>query len=250
MTWLRRTTMLGLAATLLASCASAGSSGAVSFTPQPPPPPIVLAAIGASETVGVGATDPTRDAWPQVFFRTSVPESTVFYDFGIPGATAQQALSNEVPEALSVAPTLVVVWLNVNDIIVGVAVQSYRAQLDQLVHAMRRGGAARLLLANTPYLDRLPAYLGCRAGHPPAGITCPPDLPGTTPAALNAVVDAYNVATAQVAQSEGAVLVDLHGQGEVPDLHPQFVSSDGFHPSTEGYAAIAALFAAALKQAT
>lgn len=38
-------------------------------------------------------------------------------------------------------------------------------------------------------------------------------------------------------------------QGEVADAHPDQVSSDGFHPSTSGYAAIAALFATTLKRA-
>ena len=62
-------------------------------------------------------------------------------------------------------------------------------------------------------------------------------------------MSAYNAAIARVAGQEGAVLVDLHAQGEVPDAHPEWVSSDGFHPSTRGYAAVAAAFAAAVKQA-
>ena len=239
-----------MATMLLAACASGGRAGVAGVGPPAPQPPIVLAAIGASESVGIGATDPTRDAWPQVFFNTAVPESTVFYNFGIPGATVEDALTNELPEALSVQPTLVVVWLNVNDIIAGVSARQYQAELDQLVHQLRRGGQARLLLANTPYLDRLPAYLGCRSGNPPAGMACPPALATTSPEALNAMVDAYNGSIAQVARSEGAVLVDLHAQGEVAVAHPDWIGPDGFHPSTKGYAAIAALFASSLKQAS
>jgi acyl-CoA thioesterase I len=233
---------------LLAACASPGGGGAARVTPSAPQPQVVLAAIGASDSVGIGAVDPTRDAWPQVFYKTALPESAVFYNFGIPGATVDEALSLEVPEALSVQPTLVTVWLNVNDIIAGVGAQQYQVELEQLVHAMRRGGAARVLLANTPYLDRLPAYLGCRAGNPPAGVDCPPALATTTSTDLNAIVGAYNAAIAQVAQREGAILVDLHAQGEVADAHPDQVSSDGFHPSTSGYAAIAALFETTLKR--
>ena len=190
----------------------------------------------ASESVGIGAT--------------AMPESTVFYNFGIPGATVEEALSNELPEALSVRPTLVVVWLNVNDIIAGVSAPRYESELDQLVHQMRRGAAARVLLANTPSLDRLPAYLGCRAGNPPAGIECPPSLATTSPSDLIAIVDAYNESISRVARREGAVLVDIHGQGEVADAHPDWISPDGFHPSTKGYAAIAALFASSLNQAS
>jgi lysophospholipase L1-like esterase len=65
------------------------------------------------------------------------------------------------------------------------------------------------------------------------------------PDQLNAAVDAYNAAIARVAQREGAVVVDLHSQGEVPDQHPDWVSADGFHPDAAGYAQIAARFASA-----
>ncbi len=239
-----------LAAALLSACTTAGSGSAGPPKPSPnQPAPIVYSAVGASESVGVGAVDPTRDAWPQLLFRSALPESALFYNFGIPGATTAQALSDELPGALSVQPTLVTVWLNVNDIIDGISAEQYQGELDQLVHSLRRGGAARVLVANSPYLDRLPVYLDCRAGNPPAGVACPPALATTPPSALNAIVSAYNASAAKVAQKEGAILVDLHAQGEVPDRHPDWVSGDGFHPSTAGYAAIAGVFAAALKQA-
>jgi lysophospholipase L1-like esterase len=239
-----------LAAAVLTACSNAGAGGVASSVPSPgQESSTVYAAVGASESVGVGADNPTRDAWPQVFFKNALPESAVLYNFGIPGETVEQALVDEVPEALSVQPTLVTVWLNVNDIIDGVAVQQYQDELDQLVRLMRRGGAARVLVANTPYLDRLPAYLYCRSGNAPSGISCPPALATTPPSLLNAIVTAYNSAIAQVAAREGALLVDLHAQGEVPDLHPDWVGTDGFHPSSAGYTEIARVFASALKQA-
>jgi len=245
----RQAFMLAITALLSGCTVGSTTGGTGSTTSQAPQPAIVYAAVGASETVGVGATQPARDAWPQVFFRNALPRSSVFYDFGVPGATVASALSDQVPEALSVEPSLVTVWLNVNDLIAGISAATFEDELDQLVRALRRGGAARVLVANTPYLDRLPAYLECRAGTPPAGVDCPPALTTTSPAELNADVNAYNSAIADVAQREGAILVDLHAQGEVPDTHPSWVSGDGFHPSTNGYAAIAAVFAATLKQA-
>jgi GDSL-like lipase/acylhydrolase family protein len=129
-------------------------------------------------------------------------------------------------------------------------------EVHGLNHTYRTGGEPLTMLrnvdlelvANSPYLDRLPVYLDCRAGSSPAGVACPPALATTPPSALNAIVDAYNLAADQVAQKEGAVPVDLHAQGEVPDQHPDWVSGDGFHPSTAGYTAIAVVFASALKQ--
>jgi lysophospholipase L1-like esterase len=45
------------------------------------------------------------------------------------------------------------------------------------------------------------------------------------------------------------MLVDSRA-GRDPDMHPDWVGSDGFHPSAAGYAAITAAFAAAWKQAS
>ncbi|HXM59172.1 MAG TPA: SGNH/GDSL hydrolase family protein [Candidatus Dormibacteraeota bacterium] len=238
-----------LLALLLAACTQGGSgspaarSPGPAAVPSPTPPPVVYVAVGASETVGVGAQDPRSQAWPLVFYRTALPTTAVMYNVGIPGETTAAALTAELPAALSVQPTLATVWLNVDDLVAGVSVADYEARLGQLVHALRRGGAARVLVANTPYLDRLPLYVACQAGRPgcPFAGAVPP------PATLNAMVDAYNGAIARVAQREGATLVDLHGSGEVPDAHPDYVGADGFHPSAAGHAAIAATFAAALQ---
>ena len=112
----------------------------------------------------------------------------------------------------------------------------------------------RVLLRPLPYPapDRLAQVVTHfdRAGNPPAGIECPPSLATTSPSDLIAIVDAYNESISRVARREGAVLVDIHGQGEVADAHPDWISPDGFHPSTKGYAAIAALFASSLNQAS
>jgi len=192
-----------------------------------------------------------RSAWPQVLYTTALRRGAVFYNFGVPGATVGAALIGELPEALAVHPDLVTVWLNVNDLLRGVAVEDYEAQLRRLVHELRRGGATRVLVANTPWLDRLPAYLPCLPGGPTgAGPTCPlRGRPVPDPDALDALVDAYNAAIARVVVREGAVLVDLHAFGEVPLLHPEYVSDDGFHPSDAGHVAVAAAFAEALRRA-
>lgn len=237
--------LLCLALLLVAACSNGGPAAAPrrpAATPAPTAPPIVYAALGASETAGIGAQDPRGQAWPMVFYETALPRSAVMYSFGVPAETTQAALTGELPAALAVRPTLATVWLNVDDLVAGVSAADYETRLGDLVHALRRGGAARVLVANTPYLDRLPLYLSCRSGA--AG--CPFAGPVPAPADLDAAVDAYNAAIARVALREGATLVDLHAAGEVPDQHPDWVSADGFHPNAAGYAQIAARFAAAL----
>ena len=40
----------------------------------------------------------------------------------------------------------------------------------------------------------------------------------------------------------GATLVDLYARWQEVALHPEFLSADGFHPSSEGYQALADVF--------
>jgi acyl-CoA thioesterase I len=207
------------------------------------PPPLVYAAIGASETYGIGANDRYRQAWPQVFYNDVLPRSAVLYNFGIPGATTAEALHDEVPAALAVHPTVVTVWLNVNDLIRGVSAVDYGSQLRQLLHTLRRGGQTQVLVANTPDLGQLPAYRACLPNAPAGGPACliPYGL-APAPQAVAATVDAYNAAIDQAAKQEGATLVDLHLNGAQISQHPEWLSADGFHPSGQGYAVIAKLF--------
>jgi lysophospholipase L1-like esterase len=218
---------------------------------MPSAAPLVYVAVGASESVGVGASDPLRNAWPQLFYRSALPRSAVFVNMAVSGSTVAEALAGQVPNAVAQSPDVVTVWLNVNDLIRGVTAASYGADLTKLVTALRRGGATKVLVANTPPLDDLPAYRACLPGTtttvgqcalgPVQGLVPPP-------ATLNAAVDAYNAAIARVTASTGAVLVDLHAAGLAArqnGTEASLAGSDGFHPSDAGHALVAKAFATA-----
>jgi lysophospholipase L1-like esterase len=240
---------LAVAALTLSACVTTPATGARRATSALAAAPVVYAAIGASETYGIGAGDRNRQAWPQVFYNDVLPQSAVLYNFGIPGATTAQALRDEVPAAVAVHPTVVTVWLNVNDLINAVAVGNYEAQLRQLLHALRRGGQTRVLVANTPDLSQLPAYRACLPNAPAGGPACliPTGLMPTPKAVAAAVAD-YNAAISEAANQEGATLVDLHLNDSQISQHPEWISADGFHPSGQGYAVIAKQFADAYRR--
>ena len=240
-----RAVLGGVVAVLVAACSTPGDDS-LAPPPAPPGPPVVYVAVGASETAGVGSDQPLREAWPQVLFRTALPPSTVFVNLGIPGATLATALREELPQAIELAPTLVTVWLNVNDLLAGVTPADFERDLGTLLRGLRRGGRTRVLVANVPPLDQLPAYLACRPTAPSASAPCEFDRPVPGPDALNRTIDAYNAATGRVLTREGALLVDLHEVGLAArrsGTEASLVSADGFHPSTAGHAAVAAAFA-------
>lgn len=220
-------------------------AGACSFArPEVLPPPDdtgpapLYVAVGASETTGVGSDQPLRDAWPRVLHRIAMPPGSVMVNMGIPGATVAQALAEELEGAQQARPNLVTVWLNVNDMARGVTPTDYERQLESLVRQLRRSVTTRVLVANTPPLDQLPAYQAGRLIGLPE------------PEVVQQLVADYNAAIARVVQRQGVLLVDLHAVGMAArsaGAEASLVSPDGFHPSTAGHAAVAEAFARVLR---
>lgn len=209
------------------------------------PPAARYVVVGASDAVGYGADDPTTDAWPQVLARTALEPHASLVNLGIAGATVADALDQELPSALAQRATVALVWMSVNDLLAQVPVDTYESQLGRLVRALRRGGSTRVLVGNTPPLDRLPVYLAYDAD--------PELIVGSLPSpdAIRGAVDAYNEAISRVAEAEGADVVDLHAAtlaARVAGAEAALISEDGFHPSSVGHRTVAASFAAVLQR--
>lgn len=227
---MRRGVLAVIMAMALTGCFAA--SGPKTIASTPPGPPSVYVALGGGETAGRGSDAPLRDAWPQLFFRMALPLNTVFVNFGTAGATTADALTGELPDALSQHPTIATVWLNLNDLLAGVAPGTYESRLDELVHRLRQGGTTRVLVANALPLDQLPGL-----------------FPGRSAAAIAGLTAQYNGAVGRVAAREGAIVVDLHTVGEAAVVANRFqdlVGDDGL-PTTAGHAAVAKAFTDALR---
>lgn len=198
--------------------------------------------VGASDAVGYGAANPDADAWPEALKRSALPPGATLVNLGIPGATVAVAVEQELPDALAAKAAVALVWLSVNDLVAQVPADTYERQLGGLVRALRAGGETRVLVGNTPPLNRLPIYLACDA-DPRCGGALPPA------SAITGAVDAFNAAIARVVAAEGAELVDLHATtltARAEGTETALVGVDGFHPSTAGHRAIAAAFASVL----
>jgi len=127
-------------------------------------------------------------------------------------------------DTLDAQPTVAAVWLGVNDFEHNVPLLTYSQNLAALFHALRRDGQTRVYAGNLPDLRLLPAF---RARDQ---------------LALGVTVDLWNSQIERVARDAGVTLVDLHaGWTELRD-HPEYISSDGFHPTTAGYHRVADLF--------
>ncbi len=243
---------------LFAAASCMGASDVRPATPSHVPgTPVVYTAIGASETAGVGTKDPLRDAWPRVLWRRTLPAGSTLYSLGVPGSLASDALVDQVPQAVRMAPDVATVWLNVNDLIRGVPAVEFGRTLREIVRRLRGDGSTTVLVANVPHVEELPVYRACASPSgsfiAPSGdaVRCPSVAVGPAPdrEEVRDEVAAYNRVTAEVVRAEGAVLVDLHRLAPRPAERPELIAEDGFHPSTQGAEAVAGLFGEALADA-
>lgn len=215
---------------LLAACGGADTtprSGVPTFTPS-----MVYVAIGASDAVGVGASDPNTTAYVPLLI-ARLPAHAYALNLGVNGYTVHQALANELPQALKAHPNVVTVWLVGNDIRQCTPLDSYSHDLDTLLGQLETKTKARVFVANTPDISLLPAFQ-----HGAVGMgAC---LQRQTPAQIRAMGEQWNTVINATVARHHQVLVDLFDSGLAS--HPEYVSSDGFHPSDAGYKVLADLF--------
>jgi acyl-CoA thioesterase I len=214
------------------SSASTGPTGARA-TPTPTVrAAIVYVALGASDALGVGADSPNTEGYiPRIIAR--LPLRAQALNLGISGIGLHDALARELPQALATQPTLVTVWLAGNDFRGCVPLAQYGADLDRLLAQLHDQTHAQVFVANLPDMSQLPYF---KQGAPNGG-AC---VEGASADAVrNLVAQWNNVINAAVAR-HGDVLVDLFRSSLAG--HQGLVASDGFHPSSQGYAILADLF--------
>lgn len=152
-------------------------------------------------------------------------------NLGVSGSLAAQAQREQLPAALRERPTIVTIWLAVNDLNAQVRPLDYAASLASIVDALVAGTDAAVFVGNVPDLRAVPLYAAA------------------DPNVLLAQISGYNAAvTAVVGKHPGrAALVDLF-TGSAELTSQMTVSPDGFHPSDIGYALIAQRFAEAMRR--
>jgi lysophospholipase L1-like esterase len=187
-------------------------------------------AIGASDTFGIGTSDPYMENWP-TDLAGKLSQKVHLINLGIPGITLHDALNLELPVALDSHPKLVTIWLGVNDIANTVPVTIYSHDLDlMLTRLQSQAPSAYILIANIPDLTLLPYFASYNQQE------------------LHHIIEDYNATIAQEAQQHHAILVDLSKQNYNLRDHPEYISNDGLHPTDLGYLQIAELFYKTLKQ--
>jgi acyl-CoA thioesterase-1 len=183
----------------------------------------VYVAVGASDSFGIGTDDPLTQSWPHDIAGKLTPAPHLI-NLGIPGATVDLASRAELPIALDAKPTLVTVWLGVNDFDDNVPLATYSQQLRALLATLTQQTSAAIYVGNLPDLSLLPHF------------------DNRDQAALAAQVTAWNVAISAACTATGAHLVDIYSRWNDLASHHDYLGPDHFHPSTLGAQRIADLF--------
>ena len=220
--------MLSLALPFLVGCGpfsgtQSASQGNIPLQ-QPPSARITYVAIGASDTFGQGADDPQTQSWP-ADLALLLGKDVRLVNLGVPGIHVQDALKVELPIVSDTHPNLITVWLAVNDLADQVPLDQYTQALNQLLDRLQSEAPhAQIAVANVPDVTLLPRFQSYDQQS------------------LQQKIAAYNSVIASSVARHHVVLVDLYQQWQEIAAHPEYVSSDGFHPSTLGYARVAQIF--------
>ncbi|GAC1364047.1 MAG: hypothetical protein PVS3B1_07180 [Ktedonobacteraceae bacterium] len=194
--------------------------------------PIVYVALGASDAVGVGSTQPGSQGYVPLLAE-HLPKGSRVINLGVSGIRLHEAMQKELPVALTVGPKLITIWLVANDFIGGVPYDTYMQDLDTLLKQLHSGTQAKLVMANLPDLTLLPALSRSSA---------------TKKVQVQGEIQRWNARIAVLASQYNVTQVDLYGHNSQLTVHPEYISGDGFHPSPAGYVQLANFFWAAISK--
>ena len=229
-------------------CSACGGSGAVGstvrnttvtqvVTVQPPlkihlpAGPIIYVALGASDAVGIGSNQPGSQGYVPLIAAHLVQGSHAI-NLGISGIRLHRALTQELPLTLTISPDLVTIWLVANDFVDGVPYDDYMRDLNTLLQQLHTNTHALIVMANLPDLTRLPIFA---------------NQTSTQRTRMLLAIQYWNAGIATLAARYSVLVVDLFSHQSQLTAHPEYISSDGFHPSPSGYVQLANIFWQAIK---
>lgn len=179
----------------------------------------LLTALGDSTAVGVGAR--SGSYVDRVLARlTKGGRPHALLNLSVSGATARDVLQRQVPRLGEADGGLVLLGVGANDLMRNLPPAAFARHFEALVAGIRGRTRAAVVVSNVPDVSLSRAV-----------------WPAVRPA-VAARVDAYNDVIAAVARKHDLHVFDLCRltRDQLP-THPEYLSSDGYHPSDLGYEA-------------
>jgi acyl-CoA thioesterase I len=178
--------------------------------------PIVYLALGDSTGIGIGAKH--GGYVDRLFDRINrLHPGSRLVNLSVAAAATSDVLREQTDRIIDTTPNMVTIGIGSNDLIQGVAVETFAFNLEQIILCLKKKTNASILLMNIPDISLAPAIPSYMrdSGHP--------------------YILAYNRRIEEIASRYRLFLVDLYGSSAVFSRHAKFFSVDGIHPSDLGY---------------
>ena len=123
---------------------------------------LTYVALCASDGVGIGTSQPSKDGWVPKFASLINAQQTV--NLGRSGSTLADALRQQLPRALEQNAHVITIWLAVNDfnqqIFNPSILTSYKSNLNDMLSQLRSKSSkdTRILVGNIPDLAQVNIY--------------------------------------------------------------------------------------------
>ena len=179
--------------------------------------PIVYVALGDSTGAGVGAR---QGGYVARIFNHLVERrpGSKLSNLCVSGATTADLVRSQLDRGVALNPDLVTVGIGINDIGHGLTLEQFSKNYEEIISTLKEKTHAQIVVTNIP------------------DISSAPRIPGPMRSGYQQEIIRFNARLEQVAKRHGVTIFDMYAisKDELP-LHPEYFSSDGFHPSDKGY---------------
>ena len=188
-------------------------------------PTLLYAALGDSTVEGTG-TSRVEDTLP---YRIAAQISQKGYrvhvaNLAVSGAKTHDLISNQLPALAALTPQVITLNIGANNATYFTSLKDYEHDLQLIITALTNTSAPTIVVATTPDLSITPA------------------LPPVYRYLTGRRAEAQNVILSRMAEENSLLqIIDLFSEGRL--AKPNLYASDEFHPSADGYAEWAKLYA-------
>ena len=204
--------------TVLAGCDPGNVGQQVQSDPNPMTTgPIVYVALGDSTGSGVGARNGGYVA--RVFQRIEERRpGSQLSNLCVSGATTADVLRGQLDRGVEMNPDLVTLGIGVNDIGHGISLDQFSRNYEQILSTLKEKTHAKIVVSNLP------------------DVSSAPRIPAFMRNEYQRQIVQFSRRLEEIASRHGVTIFDIYTiTTQELASHPEYFSSDGFHPSDEGY---------------
>jgi len=180
--------------------------------------PIVYVALGDSTGAGVGAKDGGGYV-ARLFKRLEEQRpGSKLSNLCVSGATTTDLIRDQLQHGVALDPDLVTIGIGINDIGHGLTLDQFAKNFDEILSTLKQKTHATIVVTNIP------------------DISTAPRIPTSMRSQYQQQIAEFCKRLEEIGNQYGVTIFDINTitKRELPS-HPEYFSSDGFHPSDAGY---------------